>query len=72
MVTGSCSWQNDTTCLCHMLALTSQHPAGPKEESETGGPRTKAPLKKLQTWGKTEKSQQTLDKGMSDTQMKWD
>lgn len=54
MVAGSCSWHNDTTCLCHTLAITSHHPAGPKEESETGGPRTKALLKELQTWGKTE------------------
>ena len=26
--------------LGHTLAITSYHPAGPKEESETGGPRT--------------------------------
>lgn len=39
-----------------MLAFTLHHPAGPKEESETGGPGTKAVLAELQTWGKTDKT----------------
>lgn len=39
-----------------MLAFTLHHPTGPKEESETGGPGTKAVLAELQTWGKTDKT----------------
>lgn len=38
--------------LAFVMAIT----AGPKEESETGGPRTKALLEKLQTWSKADKA----------------
>lgn len=43
---------------CHHLPLShaGHHTAGPKEESETGGPRTKALLEELQTWSKTDKA----------------
>lgn len=39
-----------------MLAIIPHYPTGPKEESETGEPRTKAVLVELQTWGKTDKA----------------
>lgn len=68
MVKGSCIWQNVTTCLCHMLAITLPYPTGPKEESEMGGPRTKAVLEELQMWGKADKAD--MGKEMSDTQTK--
>lgn len=55
VVTGSCVWQNVTTCLCHTLAITLRHPAGPKAKSETGVLRTKAVLEELRTRSKTDR-----------------
>lgn len=49
---------------CHHLPLShsGHHPAGPKEDSKTGGPRTKALAEELQTWGKTDKVSRNMAK----------
>lgn len=67
IVTGSYSRQNVITCLCHTLASILQA----KERFKNRGPKNKGIADRTSDIGQDGLSQQTQDKGMFNTPMRW-
>lgn len=72
VVTGSCHWQNDTTCLLSHAGHHLVSPRRAKGRVQNRWAKDKGTAEGTLDVGQDRKSQPTLDKGMSDTQMKRD